>query len=130
MVDRVIRGIASAVPELLTGDPASVTPRLIRATYSTLTREATLVAVFAHEVPYTRELPCVRAIAPRLLELSRSIQRDARVSLEHETADLHLLNNLIASTLLQLVLDPPTDIAADTLLDALASRVASWARRP
>jgi AcrR family transcriptional regulator len=126
LIDRVIRQLAAAVPAILAGPPHLMMRRWIDVIYETLLRERKLVAVFVEQVPYTRDLPAIRAITPRLLELSRSMQRHAGVTLEHETASLYLMINLVSSTILQLVLDPPTDITTEELLAALSHRVAMW----
>jgi len=45
-------------------------------------------------------------------------------------ATLHLVVNLVSSTILQLVLDPPDDVGRRALLEELTARVESWVREP
>jgi hypothetical protein len=49
-----------------------------------------------------------------------------RVSLVDEVASLHLIINLVSSTIFQVVLDPPCDVSVEQTLDTLSERVASW----
>lgn len=43
-------------------------------------------------------------------------------------ATMHLIVNLVSSTILQLVLDPPTDTSERELLDELTLRLEGWIR--
>jgi hypothetical protein len=43
-----------------------------------------------------------------------------------EVASLHLIINLVSSTIFQVVLDPPCDVSVEQTLDTLSERVASW----
>lgn len=126
LIDRVVRRLTAAFADVLDGDPETAMRRWITIIYATLLRERKLVEVFVAEVPFTRQLECTRAITPRLFALSRALQTHARVSLEDESASLYLIINLVSSTILQLVLEPPNDVTAEQMLDALSARVASW----
>jgi AcrR family transcriptional regulator len=128
LVDRVVGRLTEAVPEVLAGPPAAAVPTWIALIHDTLLRERRLVAVFVEEVPYLRHLPAIRGITPRLLALSRAIRSRAggRLAIEHETASLYLMINLVSTTILQLVLDPPPEVEPDDLLVALAARITAW----
>jgi hypothetical protein len=82
-------------------------------------------------VPYTRELECVKTLGPRLLAFSARIRAASGdfVHPELSLAGLHLLVNLVTSTILQAVLAPPRDVSRAALLDELAARCDDWIRR-
>lgn len=126
LVDRVLAALSDVFPKVLAEAPPVRMRSFVDAIFHTLLRERPLVAVFVTDVPFTRELPAVRAITGRLLELSRSLGRAVGVSLEDETANLYLINNLVSSTILGLVLDPPPDVSVEAVLDALARRISRW----
>jgi hypothetical protein len=98
--------------------------------HETVAREKALVAVFLYQVPYTDQLDSVKTIGARLLELSQQVR--ARVGgfvrSDFDDASLHLLINLVTSTIMQSVLDPPQDVSRRALLDELVRRVEEWIR--
>lgn len=128
LVDRVIARLTDAVPAILAGPPERAVRTWIDLIHDTLMRERRLVAVFVEEVPYLRHLPAIRAITPRLLALSREIRARAgtRLTIADETASLYLMINLVSTTILQLVLDPPAEVEPDRLLAALTTRITRW----
>jgi AcrR family transcriptional regulator len=132
MVQRVLDRLQENLAGILEGSPDDAVRRWIELIYRTIARERTLVAVFRHQVPYTNELPSVRAIGPRLLEFSQYVRGVAGgfVHPDFSNATLHLLINLVSSTILQLVLDPPDDVTRKQLLDELCRRVEGWVRAP
>lgn len=130
LVDRVVVRLAAAVPEVLATDPRRAIGRWIELIHHTLVRERKLVAVLVHEVPYLRSLPAIRAITPRLLTLSKAIRTRTGLTIPDETATLYLLINLVSTTILQVVLDPPPDVTPERLLRALATRVEAWLSQP
>jgi AcrR family transcriptional regulator len=102
----------------------------IELIHDTVARERKLVAVFIYQVPYTNQLAPVQAIGPRLVEFSSRLRSDAGnlVRPDFSSATLHLVINLISSTILQLVLDPPDDVSERELLDELIRRAEGWIR--
>jgi hypothetical protein len=66
----------------------------------------------------------------RLVEFSLELRRRAGgfVRRDLSPASLHLLINLVTSTILQIVNDPPADVSQRELLDELARRVEAWTR--
>jgi hypothetical protein len=96
--------------------------------HETVAREKGLVKVFLREVPYTQELPPIRDVGNRLVELSNNLQQatgrvgEARI----QGASLHLLINLVSSTILQILLEPPEDATTREMLDELIVRVDAW----
>ena len=93
-------------------------------------RERDLVAVFLYQVPYTNHLASIRAIEARLLELSQQVRRRAGgfVQPGFSDATLHLAINLVSSTIMQLVFEPPAGVEPRDLLDELTRRVEEWIR--
>jgi AcrR family transcriptional regulator len=128
LVDRVVAKLAAAVPEVLALPPERAVRQWIEVIYQTLLHEKRLVGVFVHQVPYTNKLESIRSIAPMLMQLSVSARESAgaRVKLEHERASLYLMINLVSTTIVQLVLDPPGDVSVDEMLTALAKRIDAW----
>ena len=88
--------------------------------------------MFTTEVPYTNELPPFRNVGARLLEFSQGFRAQAGdfVRDDFSPEAMHLLINLVSSTILQLVQNPPKDVTHRALLDELARRVEEWIRRP
>jgi hypothetical protein len=86
--------------------------------------------VFTYQVPYTNRLDAMKTVSSRLLEFSEEARRHAGglVRREISPATMRLIVNLVSSTLMQLVLDPPDDVTEAELLDELARRIAAWIR--
>jgi AcrR family transcriptional regulator len=126
LVDRILTGLTGDFPALLSLPEHQITRAWVDLVYATLHRERRLVAVFTEEVPYTRAIPAFQSMTERLLGVSRALRARAGVTLAHETASLHLMINLTTSTILQLVLEPPSDVTVEEMLTALAHRLATW----
>ena len=79
---------------------------------------------------YTNQLDSVKTIGARLLELSQQVRGRAGgfVRSDFSEASLHLLVNLVTSTIMQSVLDPPEDVTRRSLLEELVRRVEEWIR--
>ena len=131
LVDRVLGRLADGAPRVAAA-PASHAARLwIELIHDTVAREKALIAVFASQVPYTNELEPVKNIGARLVAFSLDLRRhggglDAP---EMSPASLHLLINLVTSTILQIVNEPPADVPTRALLDELVTRVDRWMRQ-
>jgi AcrR family transcriptional regulator len=121
LVDRVLARLEAGAARL-PADPKRVARAWIELIYQTVAAEKALVAVFLQEVPYTSQLGAVRGLAPRLLAFSLELRRTAGdlVRADFSSASLRLLINLVSSTILQLVLEPPSDVSRRELLDELA----------
>lgn len=130
MVDRVLRRLAEGLPRVTAAGEAGAVRRWIDLIHATVAREKKLVSVFVHQVPYTNQLEPIQAIGPRLLQFSQQVRAGAGgfVRADFSDASLHLLINLVASTIMQCVLDPPRDVSRRALLDELARRVEDWIR--
>lgn len=132
LVERVLCGLEAGLPRVRAAEDGQAMELWIELIYQTVKRERALVAVFREQVPYTEVLPSMQALGPRLLAFSRSLWADAG-SFVHPgftQASLHLVINLVTSTILQLVLDPPKDVEERALLAELSSRVDAWVRGP
>jgi AcrR family transcriptional regulator len=128
VLERLERGLGRV---MVVGEDRAV--RLwIELVHETIARERELVAVFLYQVPYTNRLEPIQAIGTRLLEFSHAVRRRAGafVQSDFNDATMHLLINLVSSTILQLVLDPPRDVTRRALLDELVRRVEEWLRGP
>jgi AcrR family transcriptional regulator len=131
LVQRVLDRLAQGVGRVIAGQDRAV--RLwIELIHDTVARERELVAVFLYQVPYTNRLEPIRDIGERLLEFSREVRSHAGdlVRADFSDATLHLLVNLVTSTIMELVLDPPRDVTRRELLDELILRVEEWLRGP
>ncbi|HEX2483844.1 MAG TPA: TetR/AcrR family transcriptional regulator [Myxococcota bacterium] len=132
LVERVLARLAEAADEVMAAGGEDAVRLWIERIHEIVSRERELVAVFVYQVPYTRELAPVEAVGARLLELSQEVRRRAGGTLARELSDagLHLLINLVTSTILQCILDPPPGVAPRELLDELVRRVEAWLPRP
>ena len=132
LVERVLGRLQASHARVMTTHPDGAMRLWIELVYQAVARERVLVGVFRQQVPYTERLPAVRALGARLLEFSQRMQGDAGalVHPDFNAATLHLVNNVVVSTILQAVLDPPRDVGSQVLLDELAARIEGWIRMP
>jgi AcrR family transcriptional regulator len=130
LVERVLDRLARGAARVMEGGEERAVRAWIELIHETVAREKQLVAVFLYQVPYTNRLESIRAIGPRLLEFSHQVRRHAGgfVRADFSSAQMHLLINLVTSTVLQLVLDPPEDVSRRALLDELIARAEEWIR--
>jgi len=132
VADRVVRrGLARlevAIPDILRAPPEEASRRWIELIVATLEKEKKLLAVFVNEVPYVNRLATPREVTPLLLALARTmrVRAGSRLAFDHEEATLFVIVNRVASTVLQLVLDPPRDIDRDEIITVLAGRIDQW----
>ena len=86
--------------------------------------------MFLYQIPYTNRLEPIRAVSAKLLEFSQQVRRRAGTLVRSDLSDasLQLVINLVTSTIMQLLLDPPAGISQRELLDELIVRVESWMR--
>lgn len=132
LVERVLARIAAGVPRVMAAGEDEAIRLWIALIHDTVAKERELVAVFQREVPYTNRLAAVQAIGEQLLALSRGVRERAGgfVRADFTDATLHLAINLVVSTILQCVLEPPRDVSRRALLDELAVRIEEWIRAP
>lgn len=99
--------------------PEAAIERWMERVYAIVEAERALVAVLLDQVPYTRQLDILRDLPQRLLEFSERARTAAGVELAQPIAALTLINNLVSTTVLQVVLDPPSDEAKKAELIAM-----------
>jgi AcrR family transcriptional regulator len=130
LVERVLARIAEGLPRVMAAPEDDAVRMWIALIHQTVARERDLVSVFLYQVPYTNQLEPIRAISVRLLEFSQQVRSRAGgfVRRDFSDASLHLLINLVSSTIMQCVLDPPDDVSRRALLAELARRVEDWIR--
>jgi AcrR family transcriptional regulator len=130
LVERVLARIAEGLPRVMAAPEDDAVRLWIALIHQTVARERDLVSVFLYQVPYTNQLEPIRAISARLLEFSQQVRSRAGgfVRRDFSDASLHLLINLVSSTIMQCVLDPPDDVSRRALLAELARRVEDWIR--
>jgi AcrR family transcriptional regulator len=130
LVQRVLARLAAGAPRVMQAGADDAMRLWIQLIHDTVAREKKLVAVFLYQVPFTHQLESVRASGARLLEFSQQVRLRAGgfVQPDFSDATLHLVVNLVSSTIMQLVLDPPSDVTRRQLLDELTRRVEEWIR--
>ena len=128
LVERVLARLGEGAPRVAAAGEANAVRRWIELIHDTVAREKALIAVFLGEVPYTNQLDPIRDLGSRLVAFSLDVRRHAGglVRDDLEGASLHLLINLVTSTILQIVNEPPVDVSQRELLDELRRRVEVW----
>jgi AcrR family transcriptional regulator len=127
LVERVLQRLAAGAPHVMDHGPEQAVRRWIELIYETVAAERELVSVFMYQVPYTSQLEPIRAIGARLLELSHDVRRRAGgIVREMSDPSLHLLINLVTSTIMQAVFEPPEGVTPRELVDELTHRVERW----
>lgn len=130
LVQRVMARLAVGAQRAMESGEREAVRVWIEWIHDTVAREKALVSVFADQVPYTDQLEPIQAIRARLVEFSQQVRWHAGGFVRRDLSDasLHLLINLVTSTILQSVLDPPPDVTRRELLDELVRRVEEWLR--
>jgi AcrR family transcriptional regulator len=132
LVERVLVRLTDRASRIMRARRSEATRLWIDAIYDVVASERDLVATLLYQVPYTTKLPPVREVGARLVEFSRQFRAHAGdfVRPEFSAATLHLVINLVTSTILQLVLDPPEDVTREALLEELSRCVDTLIRAP
>lgn len=130
MVERVLARLGRGAVRVMEGGEDRAVRAWIELIHDTVTREKKLVAVFLYQVPYTNEIESIQNVGTRLVEFSQQIRDHGAgfVRRDFSDATLHLLVNLVTSTIMQLVFDPPRGISRRALLDELIVRAEEWIR--
>jgi AcrR family transcriptional regulator len=130
LVQRVLQRLAKGAASVMEAGEEKAIRRWIELIHATVAREKGLVSVFLYQVPFTNQLDSIQSIGPRLLEFSQQVRRHAGGFVRRDLSDaaLHLLINLVTSTIMQSILDPPDDVTRRELLDELIARVEEWIR--
>lgn len=130
LVRRVLDRLGSESATILEAPEEDGVRLWIELIHDTVARERRLVAVFTFQVPYTNDLDPMRRMSSHLLAFSERIRRAAgdRIRQDVSPATMHLIVNLVSSTILQLVLDPPDRPTTREVLDELSTRLDGWLR--
>jgi len=130
LVRRVLQRLGRASAAILEAPEEDAVRLWIDLIYETVASERRLVAVFTYQVPYTNDLDPMRRMSSQLLAFSEQIRRAAgdRMRRDVSSATMHLIVNLVSSTILQVVLDPPDTPTTREILDELSARIDSWIR--
>lgn len=124
--DRVVARLSALIPAVYAAQPAAGVEIWVQGIYRTLLEEKDIVAVLYYQVPFTNQLKQVREILPVLLNFSDRLHQGTRVQLQNPAADIFLMVNLVSSTILQLVLEPPDQPTVEDVLQALTLRLQQW----
>jgi len=106
LVERVMTRLGEELATILAARSGDEVERWIERIYATIERERALVAVLMQQVPYLRRLEAVRDLPATLLAFSERARSAAGVELKQPSAALLLINNLVATTIMQVVLGP------------------------
>ena len=130
LVARVLGRLGRGAARVMEGGPDRAVRRWIELVHETIAREKALVAVFLYQVPYAGQIEAVQGVGPRLVEFSQRLRGRAGDFVRGDLSDasMHLLVNLVSSTILQVVFDPPRDVSRRALLDELVARTEAWIR--
>lgn len=124
--DRVVAELGGLVPAVYAAPPEQAVQLWVHGIYDTILQEKDIVAVLYFQVPFTNQLKQVRDILPVLLTFSEQMRQGTRVRLQNPPAELYLIVNLVSSTILQLVLDPPEQPTVDEVLQSLCQHLETW----
>lgn len=130
LVRRVLTRLGRESAAILEAPEEDAVRMWIELIHETVARERRLLAVFTYQVPYTNDLDPMRRMSSQLLAFSEQIRRAAgeRIRRDVSPATMILIVNLVSSTILQLVLDPPDAPTTREVLDELSLRLEGWLR--
>lgn len=130
LVARVLERLGTGAARATDGSEADAMRHWIEWIHDTMAREKELIAVFLYQVPFTEELESIRSVREQLLTFSRRVRLHSGGPIRRDVSDttLHLVVNLVTSTILQLLFDPPHDVSRRALLTELALRLDEWLR--
>lgn len=123
MTERVMATLDGHMQAIVANRSPDEMLRWLRHIHATLEAERRLIAVFIGEVPFTYHLDVTRDMVPRLLQFSDKARRAAGIEMARPGESLLMVNNLVASTMLQIVLSPIEPEDADDMIQTLADRV-------
>jgi AcrR family transcriptional regulator len=129
MVERVMTKLGADLASILeqrTDDGIDV---WIARIYEIIEAERGLIAVLLEQVPYTRQLDVIRTLPDNLLAFSERGRQTAGIALPQPTAALMLINNLVSTTVLQVVLAPPSGATQKEIIAMLSAQVRTMLAR-
>jgi len=123
LVERVMTRLTTDLDAILASRSHESIGVWIARVYEIIETERGLIAVLLDQVPYTRQLDVIRELPDRLLAFSERGRQAAGISLPQPTAALMLINNLVSTTVLQVVLAPPEGSTKAELIAMLTAHV-------
>lgn len=123
LVERVMTRLTTDLDAILASRSDESIAVWIARVYEVIETERALIAVLLDQVPYTRQLDVIRELPDRLLAFSERGRQAAGISLPQPTAALMLINNLVSTTVLQVVLAPPEGSTKAELIAMLTAHV-------
>jgi AcrR family transcriptional regulator len=130
MIERVMARLSTELDAILASRREDSVDLWIERIYLVIADERALIAALLREVPYTRQLEPVRALPDRLLAFAERGRAAAGIALPQPTAALTLINNLVSTTVLQTVLDPPAGATRSELIALLTTHVKGLLESP
>lgn len=130
LTERVMARLGDELDALLQARPPDALDQFIARVLHTLESERALIAVLVQQVPYTRQLESSRKLPSTLLEFSERARVAAGIDLQRPAAALTLINNLVSSTILQVILDLPEGVSKDEMIAALSAHVGALLTPP
>ena len=123
LVERVLTRLGRELDTILDTRPDDAVERWIARVHDIMQTERALISVLMQQVPYTRQLASLRNLPATLLAFSERARLAAGIHMQRPAASLLLINNLVSTTIMQLVLDPPGGISQAELIGALSAHV-------
>lgn len=123
MVERVMTTLGNDLQTIV--EQAGSVEAWMARIYEVIDAERALIAVLLEQVPYTRQLDVIRELPDRLLAFSEQGRQAAGIALPQSTAALTLINNLVSTTMLQIVLAPPAGATKAEVIGMLTTQVRS-----
>jgi len=123
LVERVMQRLGRELDAILKAQPEDAVGSWIARVHEIMESERELVAVLSQQVPYTRQLECLRNLPATLLEFSERARVAAGIAMPRPAATLLLINNLVSSTIMQVVLGPPEGVSKAEMIGTLSAHV-------
>jgi len=118
-IEGLLAEIESALEVALIQSPESGVASWISAMFAALDRRRAITAVLLREVPFLHEIPAMRELRRRLLELAARGPRPTRITEKRLTALTYLLPVMVSSAVVESVIRPPRGIARSEIESAL-----------
>jgi AcrR family transcriptional regulator len=123
LVERVMSRLTTDLHAILAHPSDDGVERWIERLFEIVEAERALVATLLDQVPYIRQLEPLRDLPQTLLQFSEQARVSAGVELRQPSVALTLINNLVATTILQVVLAPPSGTNRTELIATLSAHV-------
>lgn len=125
LVERVMARLGRDLEEILGSAESEPMQRWIGRIYDIIDEERALIAVLVQQVPYTRQLDVMKNLPETLLEFSERGRIAAGIEMAKPAEALLLVNNLVSTTILQILLEPPENVSKDDVIRMLIAHVSA-----